>query len=493
VEGDCFAGVDGCVKSEPGVRCAACEGASGSGWVNGSACVYERFTVGELARSEPGWDACGLGQCLERGRCVVSRRGSRCDSCSGRGFVVFDAETYEPTCECYSPKYDPRAGCRSLYDEAYEDEIVTDARERIECVAHRDSRLGFYQDARSAYKYGDPKPGVPETCVYPLGPPPGQLTETGNPPYQTCNTVGGPDPDVPEDLSFKTCSYHGEWNATSRACRCYAGWKLVDVGAVDPGTGLQAQTCGECAGEFGPLTPDRQVGLSVIPGPYCAYPYLEDEFGVRRECSGHGAYENGECACFASSATGWWASVEVRGVQTCARCAAGYGGSDCKTLLWTASPALGTGAPTIAPTSAPTRNSSCVPCMERVLGALSLVSLQVGEAPANFTSGCCTHDAPVYFERGIWFGGNGTCLSTSDARYALGFELCDLVQGCEAFSWYPRDLGFAYEIYNATDFGAAPNEYGGSALACARTGRPTRRPTFAPTPYPTSALDLEEA
>jgi hypothetical protein len=485
-DGECFSGEAGCVVSEPGVECAACEGPLGSGWKNGSyGCVYERFRVQELERFTPTWNDCGIGKCLERGSCVVSRQGARCDACQGRGFVSVDPNTYALICTCYDARYDPRAGCLGLYDEPHEDIVLKETRERIDCVAHQDSVMGFYQAVDGERKYGDPKPAVPYRCIEPLGPPPGQLLETGRAPFQTCNTVGGPDPDEAyserKDTSFKTCSYHGFWNATSRACACDANWKLTYAGGIDPGTGSAAYTCGACREGFGPDPPDFDFGAEPKAPPYCLYPNLEDENGQRRECSGHGVYRDGSCICFESATQGWWGLVEIQGIETCARCKVGFRGADCKTPILTAAP-VGTFTPTQTPTLPPTRNSTCASCMDRDLGAFSLVSSDVGFVHENFTSQCCSHESATPMDRGLWFASNGTCLSTYAARHGLGFELCDLVENCAAFMWYAYNEGYAYEIYNSTDFSVAINAQAGAAQACLKTMRPTRRPS---TPYPT--------
>lgn len=486
--GQCFE--RGCVESKPGVECAECVSEVGSGWLNGTECVYETFVVPKLRSVDPGWP-CGLGKCVERGKCVSSKVGTRCDACKNRGYVVISNRDYGPTCVCYDARHDGRAGCASLFDEKRETLNITDAYERIECVSHQNELMGFYKPTSHSTKYGDENPAVPISCVEPLGPPPGQLVEN-KPPYDTCNTIGGADPDQlyssRQDASFKTCSYHGLWNRTTRACECDAKWALVDVGGVDPANGKPAQTCGTCSGDWGPLPKEFDPGQPQSP-PYCVAPYFENERGVRLPCSGHGVFKFDICICHSSYTLGFWDVIEIRGIRTCAVCKRGFGPpGKCNVLLSTESPTVD--PPTLEPTQAPTRNSSCTPCFEKDMGRVSLDYDPdiVGSLPANFTSACCTHEPMTVLDnRAVRFPLNGTCFESEDARTSLGFELCDWVEACTAFTWTLGDGYVDYAVLNGTGFGVIPNESAGSAAACTRTQSPTKFPTPERTAYPTTS------
>ena len=417
--------------------------------------------------------------------------GTRCDACGNRGYVTVSSYDYEPICECYDSRYDPGAGCESLYDAVVTDVSVTDTFENVRCVAWQNPLMGFYEPV-SNDAYGGPNPQIPSTCVVPYGPPPGSLIET-DPPYLTCGTLGGPDPEalygVFKDSSFKTCSDHGTWNSTGSRCDCDSTWDVVAVGAVD-WYGNPAYTCGTCMGSWGPLPPDQDPGPPWDP-PYCYAPFIENERGVRLECSGHGQFEYGTCICYQSPDSGFWDLVDVLGTKTCLTCAEGYGPPGSCVSATNATYAPTDAFPTTEPTFAPTRNSSCTPCPRRGMGSFSIVPYGVNDVIwwNGTTDSACGYGAFW----GVLNSGYSLRFENVTSSEDLGYELCDRKTDCVAFSWTDRGNGTTdYTYFNGTDFGVAVVETGGSSMACVRTDVPTRAPTPYPTHYPTRNPAVED-
>lgn len=490
--GYCFVGPDGCVASGPGVVCAECTGVRGTGWLDSGVCVYESFEFSSLREYRPSWVECGLYKCVERGDCVTSEFGAMCDECSNRGFVINSPKTYEPTCMCYDVKDDGDASCQSLFEQKRENVSVTDSYENIACIPHRNKVMGYYVGEGSLSKYGSVAPFVPNQCIKPYGPSPGQRFEI-LPPYDTCATIVAPDPDAlygPEaDASEKTCSYHGSWNRTIEACVCDDRWTLTPRGEKDI-YGRPAYTCGGCASGLGPPPPEYDAGSPQKP-PYCVGPYVENEFGVRRVCSGHGVFKYDVCVCYQSVSLGFWDLIEIDGVFTCMKCKLNYGPPGKCTVRdgTTETPTALTNSPTLAPTEMPARNSTCESCPERAISAVSLNPLHersVALFPIDFRSVCCAHDPPTYLDESlVSFSTRSECVANETERIKLAAELCDLVDNCVATWWVQNENGYSFTILNGSDFGYSANENAGTLLACPISQSPTRKPTAYPTTYPT--------
>lgn len=485
----------GCELSQPGVVCVECVGAQGYGWLNGSECVYETFVLQTLDRVVPVSD-CGLRKCNQGGTCVPAAMGARCAECSYRGYTALSGEDLTPVCVCYDARYDPKAGCKSLYDDVLTEVEVTDAYESVVCEPWSNKYLGFYEQDTTPFKYGNANPPTPKKCKWPYGPPPFALVEN-LPPFQSCATLGGADPNeafgIRKDFSFQTCSGHGTWNVEDHSCTCDApSWQRALTGEYDVYGGA-VMTCDDCADNYGPPPPHHDPLQTPQLPPYCSKIWMEDFDGVRKECSGHGTYSFGICICDSSTTTGFWNTTKIDGVSTCLVCADGYGPErDCRLFDGqTSSPAVDTAEPTSAPTPPPFRSSSCVSCFDRFKGQGTLVgnAWEFAAVPSSIQSVCGVCNVTTDGE--YVYVSDTACTNTTVALAALGYEMCDYVSGCVAFDFTLRENGtaYAYHFANTTGYQAVPDIDANAAwsLACGKTNSPTRNPTSYPTQYPTMA------
>lgn len=454
--GYCFVGPEGCALSVPGTPCVVCQGI---GHVVNGTCVYDEQPFVSLANIVIQSMCPDEKQCEERGVCVDCVYGTLADECYGRGYMPT-----QTTCECYEPQFDPKAGCQSLFDIANAPLILNHTLDRVTCDAHTNPIMGFYR-ANPVGKYGDPHPAVPNQCwseVY--GPPPTQVFDS-QVPLQACNTYASYDPDLcfgPEqDCSSKTCSYHGYWNATSYSCQCYQGWNVTYIG--QDFYNKSVYVCRDCNGYWGP-PPGDPAGP-----PFCSVPWLPDQNGDLRECSGHGVFmDDGACSCYSNSTAGFWALAPLMGFQTCAVCQLGYALPDCK---------LANGE-TYAPTRFPTSNSpsesptaaynQCPQCPGASLGQALITNPRM-DLPLGLNTTCCSYDEFVYVEPTLLqvVGENGTCLSTFIGRQSLGWTLCQAMPNCTGSSFYPYlNNSYAFYFTNETDVTSVESITAGSSLAC---------------------------
>lgn len=475
-ENECFT-KDGCAESRPGVICAECVDENGYGWMNGSTCVYETFVLDSLEVVTP-IVSCGLGRCLERGECRNSQFGVRCNECSNRGFLVRSPITFETECFCYDDRFDPSSACKSLYDVKMETIPVVDTFESLTCESYQNPLMGFWVPTSDSFKYGTPDPPIPNRCIEPYGPPPGQLTED-YPPYQTCATLGGFDPDEKYgpriDEGFRTCSGHGVWNATSHQCKCDPKWDLAEKDQLDY-YGNPVETCDRCRGEWGPSPPDYDDGPPQ-KAPFCFAPYFEDEFGIRRECSGHGTFEGGSCICYQSDSLGYWQTTTIRGVETCAKCLTGYGPQgrctekNGKTVR-----------PSLSPTKAPQRTSICSPCPEAYAGGAVIGFSGRAEIPNTPVQSVCNSRCSL--NRTNSFEWTTVC---PDDPKNLATELCTYVSNCEAIQWVSVGNQTTFSFANSTTYSLSVSTSSFVSRKCPPTMSPTRAPTRVRTEYPTFA------
>lgn len=454
--GYCFVGPDGCAVSAPGTPCVVCDG---RGYVDDGVCVFEEQPFPTLANIQIQSNCEDETQCAVLGVCRDSKYGELCDECFGRGYL-----TSPTTCECYERQFDPKAACQSLFDITAVPLILNNTLDRITCDAHHNPVMGFYKD-NPVGKYGDPHPAVPQQCwseIY--GPPPTQLFES-QVPLQACNTYCSYDPDTffgPEqDGSCKTCAYHGFWNSTSYSCQCFPGWALTYIG--QDYYNRSAYVCQDCDGYWGPPPGD------AAGPPFCSVPWLPDQNGVLRECSGHGTYTDaGQCSCYSNSTAGFWALAPLMGFQTCAVCQVGYALPDCK---------LGNGE-TYAPTRFPTSHSpsesptaaynQCPQCPGASLGQALITNSRM-DIPSDLNTTCCTYDEFVLVEPTLLqvYGQNGTCLSSFVGRQSLGWTLCANMPNCTGTTFYPYGNNtFAFYFTNETDVEYIESIDAGSSLAC---------------------------
>ncbi len=503
-EGDCFVGVDGCVFSEPGVKCVECDL---RGWLNGTKCVYESYVF--VTNSVDVVTDCPVTdyeiQCVEFAskECVESKMGVRCSECESKGFVKRN-EKFKLQCECYDAKYDPLSLCETRFPTTYETFNVTTTMDRVECVPWKSERMGCYafssSDDDERWKYGEVdqenRPAVPDKCCSEIyGPPPGELVEI-EPPFQECLTLGGPDPNemfgLRKDSSFRTCSGHGIWNATTHSCECGDKWGLsLFPGGEKDMRGNPASTCNRCKGFWGPPPPPPSSSSSSNhPPPFCSFVWTPDESGVSSECSGHGTFVNDVCACFGNATHGWWDSKTIthvfpdgyeHTVTTCLGCRLGYGPpGDCRFLNGdTANPSASpTDVETESPTTTQYRNDSCTPCpANTLLGDVIVVSSNsLTLETFNFRSVCCDFNVTTT----ELIDSNTTvsisslendCVKDENSRYVLGWEWCEYMPECTVFTWSTGSDGYyTYRFFSDENFNyVTSTNLSGSARRCPQT------------------------
>lgn len=483
--GQCWTGIDGCALSQPGTICIECVDAEkGYGWLNGTKCEYETFVFKSLDRIVP-VSECGLRKCRQGSRCVDSKFGARCEECSRRGYVERDPLTLAATCVCYDSKYDGNAACQTLYEDAYEIKLVRDAYESVTCESWQNRWMGFYKPV-PASKYGAPNPPIPDSCVFPYGPPPFAIAEE-YPPYTACATLGGPDPNeaygIRRDFSFQTCSGHGTWDALEHKCTCDANWDRALTGAFDYYDGA-VSTCETCVEGWGPIPPRHDpLNVAKLP-PYCVVPYVEDFDGIRKECSGHGEYAFGSCVCYASEIKGYWNHTMIDGIQTCAVCADGYGPPrDCR--FGKGQEQITTRPTTKQPTSGPIpRESSCEPCFYRFQDVGEIIGGVTVFPSINQSS--CVDSCELKRENEFVLV---SCANSTFGLASLGYEMCDNAPGCDAFAFSAiSNDTFAFRFVSAPFQIFYETQSWVWSLACVTTSKPTSNPTAYPTAYPTLAL-----
>jgi hypothetical protein len=171
------------------------------------------------------------------------------------------------------------------------------------CAFFNNSVLGFFASN--------------DACALPLlGPPP----NTG---IDECLQYGGPDPnDLNTTLVWSSCWNHGTWSAADFNCTCAANWAPDPAQAAVGIYGERVEPCTVCAPWFGPYPP--------FAPPFCLYVFAPDPVdGVLKECSGHGLFLDGACACFSNSTAGFWALAQLGPAQTCGVCVPPYGLPNC--------------------------------------------------------------------------------------------------------------------------------------------------------------------
>jgi hypothetical protein len=243
------------VASNPSVLCVECDlcGHLTAPTVCNATCVVAR-------ESNTVQSICGTSFCLDDdGICAVSARGVRCRECGLAGFIENEQ------CQCYEKN------CRLASNTTLRAIDRTDT--TASCTPYYSRQLGFFKTLLE--------------CEEPYGPPPNQGLQG------ECNTLGGVDPQNPND-GFFTCSRHGDFDPNTHICTCHQGW-----------TG---PLCNQCAQDYGPY-------------PVCGTIWTPDPVdGVLKECSGHGTQFNGVCQCFFNSSAGFWVLAPFRNVETCIGC-----------------------------------------------------------------------------------------------------------------------------------------------------------------------------
>ena len=436
--------------------------------------------------------ACGSGFCADAdAKCVVSEWGVLCSECGAEGYINAAAQ-----CQCYNPLGDPNAACALVDDNSYEYSFNSTAVNST-CACYASWALGwFLQD------------GVCDQCLLPvLGPPP-------NSALASCLTYGGQDPQQGSAPEFSTCWGHGTWSAANENCTCAPTWRAVDTGMAGIG-GKEVLGCLDCAQWWGPPPNDSSLACSVVWTP-------DPNDGVLKECSGHGTFVGGQCAC-----QGGWALVQLDAVLTCGACQAGLilplcGGtspptaqpsaspSDSPTPIPSASPGLEFPVAFFAPTelavgalgNRSATSALCRAANPACSAPLAALCYSEGDTVGNFSA---NYDFPAGGDifllaygplPGQSIGNLSTVVAGNVYFFAVGF-------GCAAGGGlYPLEdpncAGFTSEAGEAYtpdgefgSCGASPDfvlclcaQYDGTL---APTGQPTGRPSAAPTHSPASS------
>ena len=275
-----------------GVECVEC---NLDGYLTASGCVCYSTSVTATCGPIPASSqvvvasSCGPAYCMDEDRCVVSSYGVNCMECGYAGFI--NLQSY---CQCYDKQANPNAQCSIIYSPDY----IQNVNETIynsTCSCFNSTDLGFFKNPNCAF-----------CTLEALGPPPGStLLPT------ECNTYGGQDPQLNSTIAFSTCWGHGIWNAKEYNCTCSPTWRPV----LTPLTGIYQEPvygCLDCVNFWGPPPLESVAACSVVWAP-------DPNDGVFKECSGHGTFIDGACAC-----EGHWALVQVGGVMTCGACDGGF-------------------------------------------------------------------------------------------------------------------------------------------------------------------------
>ena len=389
-----------------------------SGWLNNGICDKLNLTQ------------CSQGSCWSDGFCEDSVYGTLCAECSYSGYLN------DGLCECYDSILIPRLNCTSPLRPLAEYVEVTTSIYKVTCEAFRDPALG-------CFRYVE---GIAECCSEVMGPPPGQLVESGLTPWQECNTYGT----VGEDGYFHTCSGHGVW--VNDVCVCDPEWNGVMIGNNPYDLNEEVYSCNECFGFWGE--------------PNCTKWFIPDEYGVRRECSGHGEFVDGVCVCDASEDAGFWSSetlttafwrvlgsgesgYENQTVETCSKCQSGYTGLRCDEIR----------NDTQSPSSNPTQ--SCPVCQN--LGSVSLIATFVNPQVDSRAS-CCDSGQVDIRESQIGVSG-GTCIESVSGRMHLGAVWCRELE-CTVFTWTEERLEVTFRFTKDDSYVMVPSVMSGAGRKC---------------------------
>lgn len=473
-----------CGKSRKGVLCGECDWL---GWLNDGVCVANAPNSIIMSCDTSPDLTCSH----TPGHCIPSVFGVRAMECLYRGFLVRDVHM-RITCQCYSSVLSGE--CRPFFTVLKTQAVIRNELDSTYCEPFHDPQLGCFAQ-QALIEYGKPYPTTPQSCCNPIiGPPPGQLVESGRPYWQECNTIGSFDPDEPLRASyFRTCSQHGQWQPNEYACACDSKWNAGVVG-VNPFTSKPAYSCKTCFGFWGPKPPTLHAA-DEVPQLHCSVPFTPNSMGELLECGGHGVYQDARCICDQNPTDGFWNSVtidaeftrvlgngeqrqEIHSVQTCSGCSPGASGVMCTII---ASNTLVSQPLTTSPTPPPTCHS-CHSYGKKVIVDTTFLPINITALP---TPTCCSVNSTTMVGDHLLVQG-GTCLNSDENLRHLGVLWCDTVR-CTAYSWtWDGDDVIDMKFTNALKFNLVIAVKSGSGRACAPTSTPTKSPTRFPTAYPTT-------
>jgi hypothetical protein len=425
---------------------------------------------------------------------VPSLFGVRCQECGYRGFLITNHQ-FRPECSCYDAKWSPSSNCLpspQFVNSNSEFVILTETSDDIYCESFQSKTLGCFASTPK-FDYGQEFPPTPtECCSNIIGPPPGQLIETGLAAWEECNTYGSFNPDViSSDSYFSTCSGHGWWDPLSYSCDCYPSWNAVNIG-IDPFENSDlVYSCKTCFGFWGP-PPPLDAPLDEVEQAHCSVIWTPDEFGEVAECSGHGEYKYDTCICHRDEIRGYWDLLEMKQVftrilgngtkfieshtiQTCAQCMIGASGPMCR--LTSGQLVINQEIPTLTPTT------SCLVCPYEPQIVLTGVLFQtISFIPSNPT--CCTALTSIISLPSTIIVSSGTCLLSPQNQMHLGFHWCAQLN-CTRFTSTIDQETVRYKFTQSSGaFDYIQSSRSSSAQACPPTISPTLLPTLFPTQYP---------
>lgn len=378
----------------------------------------------------------------------VDSPGVLCAECSYSGYV----SSLTAECVCVSSNLNPANACQLATGPQFTERNYTLLYHDAMCECFMDYEFGYWKlsdtpdtsriflDAgeETYFKFGLPYAPVCNECFSPLyGPKPNTVTvNDATNVTEACNKLGSTDPnsqrtpaptqayefeEVGElatqrrrsldgevtdlalfDGTWSLCSGHGRWDDELKACVCYTGWGLAEIGlSPDPNFDV-LYSCRVCKGPWGPPVSTR------VQGPFCYTPWTPDPApnsptsGALLPCSGHGEYIQGECHCYSNATHGHWTlglywmlentvyplgadqyqvSIENYTVLTCIVCAQNYSiASDC--LDTTSEPTKApTTSPTKQPTASPTKEPTTSPTLSPSAGPTTAPTLSPSTSP----------------------------------------------------------------------------------------------------------------
>lgn len=458
----------------PGIFGMACAECSWTGWRNNlGLCITN---VEPVVSPCPMVNQTAFCSSSSDAQCIPSEHGTLCQDCYYRGYLRLD--DFQLVCHCYDSSASSANRCFPMIVPYSETKVLISTESRITCSPFQDKTLGCFNNSR-------------ECCSPILGPPPGQLVESGLLEWQECNTFGSHDPNEPVQVStFRTCSGHGDWNTDSYACTCHEAWNALDIGSSPFEPSVRVYSCRTCFGFWGPPPPLTQTSEEV-PVLFCSVPWTPNEEGVSVECSGHGEYLDGKCVCHQNPTQGFWepramtstfTRVSGEGVEeaepvtvlTCTACSSGASGPRC----------LKQGMKVQVANSLPPAPAACKGCYTFKKALMTdVVLIEPLTVPPSPT--CCSAlqvtVEPSFHTITV---GAGTCLESDDSKHHLGSVWCASLN-CSIYMWSNEDRNVLFSFSKNRIFTQIVSAKHGLGRACPKTASPQVPPTLFPTQYPT--------
>lgn len=459
---ECWVGAEGCVTSESGVKCSAC---NGQGYLNDmDECILEDLSFSNINVGEIVTDCPRPDECTFVGTCLPSTFGIRCEECNGNGYTVHDFDLNNTICECYSNTFNPLLACIPLVEKTVDIVNETAFVSSYSCQAYQNRILGYFKEPG----VGD----VPTQCfsdVY--GPPPGVLVEdTFNGNFFTCNTFCGADPETPDDTDCKTCANHGTWDVNTYSCICDEGFTASETGIdID---GNIARVCDTCWGFRGAEDNGGFCDAIVTPDP------LDGQMKV---CGGHGEFDRFECICTANETDGYWELatitanfkriqgngteyLEQHQVQSCIACQTGFMLPTCLEIdpAHTSSPTpLPTSqSPTTSPTRSPRIRCQDGACLSRLFQDFIFLGIELYEV--NYSTLAIPTDCGFSY-RDLTVGSNflnATYSNNTQENTVIASLVCQDTPQCKSWSHFRVDTNYTYfKFFESTGASEFPFPY----------------------------------